>query len=42
MVSLAHLAILLGLTWLVIGVIYLTVLTSGFRRQPPEMDFNEA
>lgn len=42
MVSLDHLAIMLGLTWLVIGVIYLAVLTSGFRRQPPEMDFNEA
>jgi amino acid transporter len=42
MVSLDHLAIYLGLSWLAIGVVYLAVLTSGFRRQPPEMDFQEA
>ncbi|MVV52151.1 APC family permease [Pseudomonas sp. PB120] len=42
MVSLDHLAIYLGLTWLGIGVVYLAVLTGGFRRQPPEMDFQEA
>jgi amino acid transporter len=42
MVSLDHLAIILGLSWLVIGCIYLAVLTGGFRRQPPEMDFQEA
>ncbi|MFR0689660.1 APC family permease [Enterobacterales bacterium AE_CKDN230030158-1A_HGKHYDSX7] len=42
MVSLDHLAIWLGATWLVLGVIYLAVLTSGFRQQPPEMHFEEA
>jgi putrescine importer len=42
MVSLDHLAIYLGLCWLAIGVVYLAVLTGGFRRQPPEMDFQEA
>jgi len=42
MISLDHLAIILGLSWLSLGVIYLAALTSGFRRQPPEMDFNEA
>ncbi|WP_283181554.1 APC family permease [Pseudomonas svalbardensis] len=42
MVSLDHLAIYLGLSWLAIGVVYLAVLTDGFRRQPPEMDFQEA
>ncbi|MHC8388179.1 APC family permease [Pseudomonas sp. MDT2-39-1] len=41
MVSLDHLAIYLGLSWLAIGVVYLAVLTGGFRRQPPEMDFQE-
>ncbi|WP_434562320.1 APC family permease [Pseudomonas sp. D2-30] len=42
MVSLDHLAIYLGLSWLAIGLVYLAVLTGGFRRQPPEMDFQEA
>ena len=42
MVSLDHLAVYLGLSWLAIGVVYLVVLTGGFRRQPPEMDFQEA
>ncbi|HEF4758561.1 TPA: APC family permease [Pseudomonas putida] len=42
MVSLDHLAIYLGLSWLAIGVVYLAALTGGFRRQPPEMDFQEA
>ncbi|PYC24325.1 amino acid permease [Pseudomonas jessenii] len=42
MVSLDHLAIYLGLSWLAVGVVYLAVLTGGFRRQPPEMDFQEA
>ncbi|MHC8396645.1 APC family permease [Pseudomonas sp. LB3P93] len=42
MVSLDHLAIYLGLSWLAIGMVYLAVLTGGFRRQPPEMDFQEA
>jgi len=42
MVSLDHLAVYLGLSWLAIGVVYLAMLTGGFRRQPPEMDFQEA
>ena len=42
MISLDHLAIYLGLTWLVIGCIYLGFLTRGFSKQPPEMDFQEA
>ncbi|MGX9380800.1 APC family permease [Pseudomonas sp. JQ36] len=42
MVSLDHLAVYLGLSWLAIGVVYLAVLTGGFRRQPPEMDFQQA
>ena len=42
MISLDHLAIYLGLSWLVIGCIYLGFLTRGFSKQPPEMDFQEA
>jgi amino acid transporter len=42
MVSLDHLAIILGLSWLALGVIYLGWLTGGFRRQPPELSFEEA
>lgn len=42
MISLDHVAIILGLSWLTVGVIYLGVLTGGFRRQPPEMAFQEA
>lgn len=41
MVSLDHLAIYLGAVWLAIGLVYLGVLTRGFSRQPPEMDFQE-
>lgn len=42
MISLDHLAIWLGASWLVVGVIYLAVITGGFREQPPEMSFEEA
>ncbi len=42
MISLDKLAIILGLSWLAVGVVYLAWLTGGFRRQPPEMDFQEA
>ena len=42
MSSLDHLAIYLGASWLVIGLVYLGFLTRGFSRQPPEMDFQEA
>jgi putrescine importer len=34
-------AIILGLSWLGIGIIYLLVLTRGLRTPPPEMDFTE-
>jgi hypothetical protein len=30
-------ALILGLSWLGIGVVYLVVLTRGFRRQPPDL-----
>lgn len=42
MISLDHLAIYLGVSWLAIGLVYLGFLTRGFSRQPPEMDFQEA
>jgi len=42
MISLDKLAIMLGVSWLAIGCIYLAWLTGGFRRQPPEMDFQES
>jgi amino acid transporter len=42
MISLDKLAIMLGVSWLAIGCVYLAWLTGGFRRQPPEMDFQEA
>jgi amino acid transporter len=42
MVSLDKAAIILGVGWLVLGCAYLGWLTGGFRRQPPEMDFQEA
>lgn len=42
MISLDKLAIILGLSWLAVGLVYLAWLTGGFRRQPPEMDFQES
>jgi len=35
-------AIVLGLSWLGVGIIVLAFLTKGFRRQPPEIDYVEA
>jgi amino acid transporter len=32
---------LLGVIWLILGILYLTYLTRGFRRPPPEVDFTE-
>ena len=32
---------LLGVIWLGLGILYLIVLTRGFRRTPPEVDFSE-
>jgi amino acid transporter len=42
MVSLDSHALYLGLGWLAFGVVYLAVLTGGFKKEPPEMDFSEA
>jgi putrescine importer len=38
LLNLGHVAQLLGACWLLIGVVYLAVLTKGFRRPPPEID----
>lgn len=40
--NLDPLAMIVGLTWTVIGVAYLLWLTKGFRRPTPEMAFDEA
>ncbi len=32
---------MLGLVWLVIGIVYLAYLTRFFQAAPPEMDFAE-
>lgn len=42
MVSLDQTALILGGCWLAAGVVYLGILTGGFRSQPPELDFQEA
>ena len=41
MVSLDHKALILGLTWLALGVAYLARLTGGFRRAPPELHVDD-
>lgn len=35
-------AIVLGLSWLVLGVIVLAIVTKGFRQLPPEISYDEA
>lgn len=40
--SLSSQAITIGLAWLSIGALYLAVLTSGFRRQPPALSLEES
>jgi predicted membrane channel-forming protein YqfA (hemolysin III family) len=35
-------AVTLGLSWLAVGVIVLAIVTRGFRRQPPEIEYVEA
>lgn len=40
MTKLGHTAIYLGLSWLVIGIAYLAVLTRGFRQDPPELSID--
>ena len=39
--QLGPIALWLGIGWLVIGVVYLAVLTRGFRRTPPELHVEE-
>src|SRR5699024_2900705 len=40
--SLSKLTFTVGISWLVIGIIYLTVLTKGFKEKPPELSDSEA
>ena len=40
--QLDHVAIIIGLCWLVVGIAMLAWLTGGFRRQPPEMSSEDA
>ncbi|MFD7710806.1 APC family permease [Streptomyces sp. NPDC059785] len=37
-----HTAVLLGVVWLALGVVYLCVLTRGLRREPPEFHMDAA
>ncbi|WP_406381422.1 APC family permease [Streptomyces sp. NBC_00117] len=39
--KLGHVALQIGGVWLAIGVVYLAVLTKGFRRPAPEMTFDD-
>jgi putrescine importer len=39
--SLTATTFIVGLSWMAAGAIYLAVLTRGFRRRPPVMDFSE-
>jgi putrescine importer len=39
--SLPVLAFIIGGVWVLIGLVYLAVLTRGFRTSPPVMDFSE-
>lgn len=41
MVSLDHRALILGLSWLALGIAYLAYLTGGFRHAPPELTITE-
>jgi hypothetical protein len=41
LLQLGGLAKVLGVTWLVAGVVYLAVLTRGFRRQPPRLSLDD-
>ncbi|MEN1968750.1 APC family permease [Lentibacillus sp. N15] len=40
--SLSKFAFLLGISWLIIGCIYLMYLTRMFKKQPPELSFEES
>ncbi|PPF36992.1 MULTISPECIES: APC family permease [unclassified Pseudoclavibacter] len=39
--SLSGLALVVGLIWVALGVVWLAVITHGFRRRPPEVEFDE-
>lgn len=39
--KLGHVALQIGGVWLAIGVVYLAVLTKGFRQPAPEMTFDD-
>ena len=39
--SLSATTFIVGLSWLAVGVVLLAIVTRGFRRPPPEMDFRE-
>ena len=41
MSRLSHTAVYLGLSWFVAGIVYLAVLTRGFRQDPPELSIDE-
>lgn len=41
MLSLDRNALTLGAIWVLLGLVYLASLTGGFKKDPPEMDFNE-
>lgn len=40
--SLSGLALVVGICWVVAGVLYLAILTRGFRRRPPEVRFSDS
>lgn len=42
MFNLDQKAVVLGLSWLAIGFVYLMFLTNGLRNQPPELVLEEA
>ncbi|WP_295780354.1 APC family permease [uncultured Microbacterium sp.] len=39
--SLSPLALTVGLVWIGVGIVWLAVLTRGFRRRPPEVEFDD-
>ncbi|MEX8059230.1 APC family permease [Microbacterium sp. 16-032] len=39
--SLSALALTVGLVWIGVGIVWLAVLTRGFRRRPPEVEFDD-
>nr|WP_253259895.1 APC family permease [Subtercola boreus] len=39
--SLTQTTFIVGLSWMAVGIVYLAVLTRGFRRQPPALSFTD-